>query len=130
MGLRNCSPIVISSETGSGKTLAYLLPFLSRLQLDPYLRMLVMLPRKELAYQVDSVVHQLCPTVATAVAVGKWEGINAKEFPSVVIGTPKPVYEVGFLLLCSRIVCSKGIRKEECGDAPALSPDILHSGAG
>ncbi|CBK21236.2 uncharacterized protein [Blastocystis hominis] len=93
LGLRNCSPIAISSETGSGKTLAYLVPFLNHLITDPHLRMLVLLPRKELAFQVEQVVHQLAPNAATAVAVGKWKGMEEGVFPSIVLGTPKPVYE-------------------------------------
>lgn len=56
--------------------------------------MLVLLPRKELAFQVEHVVHQLAPNTATAVAVGKWKGMEEGVFPSIVLGTPKPVYEV------------------------------------
>lgn len=94
MGLRNCSPIAISSETGSGKTLAYLIPFLNHLIADSHLRMLVLLPRKELAFQAEQVARQLVPSAVTAVAVGKWRGMDEGVFPSILFGTPKPVYEV------------------------------------
>lgn len=83
--------------------------------------MLVLLPRKELAFQVEQVVHQLVPNVVTAVAVGKWKGMEEGVFPSIVLGTPKPVYEVRNAREIQNIVSAQSFWEEEFGDVAAIS---------
>lgn len=94
-------PLVLSSETGSGKTLAYLLPYLNDYLSNSNTRLVVVTPRKELAYQLDTVLHQLAPSISSAVLVGKSvaDHDNLKEgelrgFPNVIIGTVLPIHEV------------------------------------
>ena len=97
--MRNEYPVVVSSETGSGKTLAYLVPYLQDYKQNPNTRMMVMVPRKELAYQVDTVLHQLAPSLSSAILVGKTEPIERGVFPNVVIGTSEPLHRVFLLTL-------------------------------
>ena len=91
--------------------------------------MLVLLPRKELAFQVEQVVHQLAPNAATAVAVGKWKGMEEGVIPSIVLGTPKPVYEVRGVSSVLSIVPTPRVWEEELGDVTAISSHFLHLGA-
>jgi superfamily II DNA/RNA helicase len=66
------------APTGSGKTAAYLLPLLQRLQAEPgvlearprRLRLLMLVPTRELAAQVADVAAQLAPALKAVVAVG------------------------------------------------------------
>ena len=88
------SPLAISSETGSGKTLSYLIPFLNGYCTDPTQRLLVILSRKELAYQLDTVLHKLVPDIQSHLAITKTGEIGRGVYPNVIIGTPKPVYTV------------------------------------
>ena len=90
---------MVSSETGSGKTLAYLVPYLQDYKQNPNTRMMVMVPRKELAYQVDTVLHQLAPSLSSAILVGKTEPIERGVFANVVIGTSEPLHRVFLLTL-------------------------------
>ncbi|KAK8815065.1 hypothetical protein WA556_007100 [Blastocystis sp. ATCC 50177/Nand II] len=92
LGLKGVSPLAISSETGSGKTLSYLIPFLNGYCTDPTQRLLVILPRKELAYQLDTVLHKLVPDIQSHLAITKTGEIGRGVYPNVIIGTPKPVY--------------------------------------
>ena len=94
-------PIALSSETGSGQTLAYLLPYLNDYMNNANTRLVVMTPRKELAYQFDTVLHQLIPSISSTVLVGKStmdksdsNGIERGVFPNVIVGTALPVHEV------------------------------------
>ena len=94
-------PIALSSETGSGKTLAYLLPYLNDYMNNANTRIVVMTPRKELAYQFDTFLHQLVPSISSAVLVGKStvdksdsNGIEHGVFPNVIVGTVLPVHDV------------------------------------
>ena len=91
---------MLSSETGSGKTLAYLIPYLQDYKQNPNTRMIVVVPRKELAYQVASVLHQLVPSVSSAILVGKTEPIERGVFPNVVIGTSEPLHRVSLSIVC------------------------------
>ena len=54
--------LVATAQTGTGKTLAFALPTLSRLGLERERRnrMLVLVPTRELAVQVESVMAELC----------------------------------------------------------------------
>ena len=86
--------MILSAETGSGKTLAYLLPYLHHYLLDPSQRLIVIVPRKELVYQLERVLHSIAPEVTTALAISKWNGLERNEIPSVLVGTPQLSYEV------------------------------------
>ena len=101
-------PLALSSETGSGKTLAYLLPYLNDYMNNANKRLIVLTPRKELAYQFDAVLHQLVPSITSSVLVGKSpvdkRDTNRTErgvFPNVIVGTAIPVHEVGMCFGCN-----------------------------
>lgn len=85
---------MISSETGSGKTLAYLIPYLESYLKNPTKRMLIFVPQRELAYQVDTVLHRIVPEVKSSILVSGSNGIASGKKPNVVIGTPALMNEV------------------------------------
>jgi superfamily II DNA/RNA helicase len=69
--------LLVSSQTGSGKTAAFVLPGLQRLRAAPVLpgkgpRMLVLVPTRELAMQVQKATHGYCSgqKLVTACLVG------------------------------------------------------------
>ena len=92
--MRGCSPIMISSETGSGKTLAYLIPYLESYLKNPFERMLIYVPQRELAYQINTVLHRLVPEIKSSILTSGSEGISQGRVPNVVIGTPPLLDEV------------------------------------
>src|SRR4051812_27406301 len=58
--LNKNSQLILLSATGSGKTLAFLMPLLA--SLDPNIKLvqaLIMVPSRELALQIDSVLKQM-----------------------------------------------------------------------
>ncbi|MBS1614173.1 MAG: DEAD/DEAH box helicase, partial [Bacteroidetes bacterium] len=51
--------VMLISPTGSGKTLAFLLPLLSLLKPVPGIQVLIMVPTRELAIQIEQVFKQI-----------------------------------------------------------------------
>lgn len=85
---------MISSETGSGKTLAYLIPYLNSYMNDPSKRLLVYVPQRELAYQVNTVLHRIIPEIRSSVLVSGSDHIAPGKKPNVIIGTPTLMNDV------------------------------------
>jgi ATP-dependent RNA helicase DeaD len=91
--------VVIEAPTGSGKTLAFLLPLLERLRgsgAGP--RALVITPTRELAVQVEGVLHSLDHDLSVALLYG---GVGyatqtqaLKTGVDVVIGTPGRILDM------------------------------------
>lgn len=91
---RNHNDMVLLSPTGTGKTLAYLLPVIGQLRLGVEgVQAMVIVPSRELALQIDSVVKSMAlPWKAMSVYGGRaamdehrsMKGIS----PSIIIGTP------------------------------------------
>ena len=50
--------------------------------------MLVFVPQRELAYQVNTVLHQILPEVKSSILVSGGDGIGPSKKPNVIIGTP------------------------------------------
>ena len=85
--------IIIHSPTGSGKTLAFLLPILAAL--DPKIesiQVLILVPSRELALQIESVVRGMGSGYkANAIyggRTGQKDKIDLQHPPAILIGTP------------------------------------------
>jgi ATP-dependent RNA helicase DeaD len=90
--------LLVQSPTGTGKTLAYLLPLLERLNNETKeLEVLVLVPSRELAFQVVRVIEDLAeklvvvPLIGGADAERQLQALKAK--PKLVVGTPGRVLE-------------------------------------
>ncbi|KAF2074477.1 hypothetical protein CYY_004222 [Polysphondylium violaceum] len=94
----NGKDILASASTGSGKTAAFLLPILERLLFrdSEYraIRVLVLLPTRELALQCQSVMEKLAQfsNITSCLVVGglsnKAQEVELRKRPDVVIATP------------------------------------------
>lgn len=85
------------SKTGTGKTLAYLIPsvervFRERWHLESSMRVIVLVPTRELAQQVCSVMLNLCPDLTIALlAPGSSLEVQQRVLeanPHVIVATP------------------------------------------
>ena len=85
--------VVLLSPTGSGKTLGFLLPLLSILdQAIPTVQVLILVPSRELAIQIEQVFKAIASDFKVNVCYGghpvKIERNNLSQPPAVLIGTP------------------------------------------
>lgn len=85
--------VVLLSPTGSGKTLAFLLPLLSLLRSDGKgLQVLVLVPSRELAIQIERVFKQMGTSYKINACYGghsvRLEEQNLQQAPAVLVGTP------------------------------------------
>ena len=85
--------LILLSPTGTGKTLAFLLPLL--LQLDPSceeVQLLILVPSRELAIQIEQVVRQMGTGFKVNAVYGGRAGskdrMEIKHRPAVLVGTP------------------------------------------
>lgn len=91
---RNHNDMILLSPTGTGKTLAYLLPLIEHLQLGiEGVQAMVIVPSRELALQIDSVVKSMAlPWKAMSVYGGRAAMDEHRSMrgiaPSIIIGTP------------------------------------------
>lgn len=91
---RQTNDVILLSPTGTGKTLAYLLPLIERLrQGATYVQAMVIVPSRELALQIESVLKTMgLPWRAMSVYGGRatmdehrtMKGVQ----PTIIIGTP------------------------------------------
>ncbi len=84
--------LLLLSETGSGKTLAFLLPLLASLDPDSKkVQALIMVPSRELALQIDSVLKQMQTGFKITACYGghkrEIEENNLVQPPAIVIAT-------------------------------------------
>jgi superfamily II DNA/RNA helicase len=84
--------ILLLSATGSGKTLAFLLPVLNALDSDiKNVQALIMVPSRELALQIESVLKQMQTGFKVTVCYGghkrEIEENNLVQPPAIIIGT-------------------------------------------
>ena len=91
---RNHNDMILLSPTGTGKTLAYLLPLIEHLHLGiEGVQAMVIVPSRELALQIDSVVKSMAlPWKAMSVYGGRAAMDEHRSMrgiaPSIIIGTP------------------------------------------
>lgn len=91
--------LIVQSPTGTGKTLAYLLPLLEKSNLETKnVEILILVPSRELVFQVAEVVEILAPGLSVATLSG---GANLKRQldilkgkPNIAVGTPGRVLEL------------------------------------
>lgn len=86
------SEIILLSDTGSGKTLAFLIPLIQSLNPDLHqVQALIMVPSRELALQIESVLKQIKPICKITCCYGghkrEIEENNLVQPPSIVIAT-------------------------------------------
>lgn len=91
--MEKSSHLILLSPTGTGKTLAFLLPLL--LQLDPAceeVQLLILVPSRELAIQIEQVVRQMGTGFKVNAVYGGRAGskdrMEIKHRPAVLVGTP------------------------------------------
>jgi superfamily II DNA/RNA helicase len=87
------SEIILLSPTGTGKTLAFLLPILAELDTDSnQIQVLIIVPSRELAIQIEQVVRDMGSGYKTNAVYGGRAGakdkIELKHPPTILIGTP------------------------------------------
>jgi len=87
------SDIVLLSPTGTGKTLAFLLPIIAELDVDcPEIQVLILVPSRELAIQIEQVTREMGTGFKTNAVYGGRAGnqdkIDLKHRPAILIGTP------------------------------------------
>ncbi len=90
--------LLVQSPTGTGKTLAYLLPLLERLNYETKeVEVLVLVPSRELAFQVVRVIQALAEKLVVVPLIGgasaERQVQSLKEKPKIVVGTPGRVLE-------------------------------------
>lgn len=128
--------VVGQSATGSGKTLAYGIPLVERLSREKrVVQALVLVPTRELAVQVNTVLSQLAVTkrLSTALLVGGrpyGSQISALRYGAqIVVGTPgrvKDHLQSGCLVLNQLRICilDEADQMLDSGFAPVIE-DIL-----
>lgn len=90
----NSTPhLKLLAPTGSGKTVAFLIPLLSRLQLDvKNVQALIVAPSRELALQIEQVFRSMKTSYKVSCCYGghsvRTEQNSLSEAPAVIIGTP------------------------------------------
>lgn len=85
--------VVLLSPTGTGKTLAFLLPLIDVLDNEsPEIQMLILVPSRELAQQIEQVIRKMGSGYKVNAVYGGRSGtldkIDLKHKPTILIGTP------------------------------------------
>lgn len=92
------------AQTGTGKTFAYLLPLLRQYKFtkDPFPRIIILVPTRELVLQVVQSLRQLSKYMSL-VTVGVYGGVNMKPQAAavengadVIVGTPGRLMDLAF----------------------------------
>ncbi len=91
--ISSVSNAVLLSPTGTGKTVAFLLPAINDLSIDcDNVQLLILVPSRELAIQIEQVIRQMASGFKANVVYGgrpfAKDKIELKHTPSILIGTP------------------------------------------
>ncbi len=90
--IKNHTEIILLSNTGSGKTLAFLVPLIQSIDINnPDPQALIMVPSRELALQIETVLKQIRPGCKISCCYGghkrEIEENNLIQPPAIVIAT-------------------------------------------
>jgi len=93
LAIHSHSEVVLLSPTGTGKTLAFLLPIIAELDAQNLnTQVLILVPSRELAIQIESVIREMGSGFKTNAVYGGRSGskdkIDLKHRPTILIGTP------------------------------------------
>ncbi len=124
------------AQTGTGKTLAFLLPLLQRLTQQPG-RVLIVVPTRELAYQVDEVCRWFTRPLRIYSAViiggaGMQQQIDAlRRNPHIIIATPGRLIDhlerqTIHLATVNYLVLDEADRMFDMGFAPQIQTILKH----
>ena len=91
--IQNNSDIVLLSPTGTGKTLAFLLPIIDNLDSsDEEVQVLILVPSRELAIQINGVLREMGTGYKTNAVYGgrnfSKDKIELSHTPAILVGTP------------------------------------------
>lgn len=91
--IQSKSDVVLLSPTGTGKTLAFLLPLIETLDKNcEEIQLLILVPSRELAQQIDQVVRKMGSGFKVNAVYGGRSGsldkMDLKHRPAILIGTP------------------------------------------
>ena len=91
--IQKCNEIILLSPTGSGKTLAYLLPVMALLEtIRDVTQLLVLVPSRELAIQIEQVVRDMGSGYKVNAVYGgrsiSTDEIQLAQAPTILVGTP------------------------------------------
>ncbi len=85
--------VILLSPTGTGKTLAFLLPLIAELDREESeVQLLILVPSRELAIQIEQVVREMGTGFKTNAVYGgrsfSKDKLNLKHRPAILVGTP------------------------------------------
>ena len=91
--IKKTTNTVLLSPTGTGKTLAFLLPLIQTLDPEcPHVQVLILVPSRELAIQIEQVVRNMGSGFKVNAVYGgrpmSKDKIEIKHVPAILIGTP------------------------------------------
>lgn len=90
--------LIITSPTGTGKTYAFLFPVFTRIQFTGVPKVLIILPTRELAFQVqkaaEKIIAGLNLDVSTTMVVGGTDRKRMNTKADIIIGTPGRINDV------------------------------------
>jgi len=93
LAIHSTNEVILLSPTGTGKTIAFLLPIIQDLEkTDKQIRVLILVPSRELAIQIEQVAREMGTGYKVNAIYGGRSGtkdrIELKHAPSILIGTP------------------------------------------
>lgn len=93
LGIMAADNVILLSPTGTGKTLAFLLPIINSLQNDiEGIQVLILVPSRELAIQIEQVVREMGTGFKVNAVYGgrpfSKDKIELSHAPSILVGTP------------------------------------------
>jgi len=93
LAIRSVDNVVLLSPTGTGKTLAFLLPVIGMLDINlKSLQVLVLVPSRELAIQIEQVIRKMGAGFKTNAVYGgrpfSKDKIELNHAPAILVGTP------------------------------------------